>query len=563
MLCALNIKNIALIDKLDAEFSDGLNILSGETGAGKSIIIDSLEFVLGERADRSLIRYGCSDASVSAIFSLDGGGACADILKEYEIDAEDSEVMLSRTMSADGKNVCRINGSRVTLAVLRAVARSLVDIYGQHEATGLLSEDNHIKVLDKFAGEKLADAVKERSELCSRYYEIKREIAKYGSVSDVEARAEEVSDAIAELESAALEQGEEDALLAARKKFNNAQRIRDSLADAQNALDGDGQSALSDIISARRNVASVTDYDPAYAEIESRLESLRIEAKDIADTLKDLVESDDFDPYAAERCEERLALVRKIKRKYSIDEDDYQSKLDELRKELDFLANGEFALEKLNDEQETVVAKLAKNADKMHELRLSAADKLAVDIVAQLKDLGMNNASFHAVVRRKSCEPRAEGEDEVVFMFSANAGQPERELSKVISGGELSRFMLAIKNIISDIDGVQTMVFDEIDTGISGKTSQVVAQKLYAIARGRQVLAVTHLPQLASMADKHFLIAKYTDKDGTHTSLTPLDNDGMLQEIARLIGGSEYSTHALPHAKEMKEYSDNFKRSFN
>lgn len=559
MLVSLSIRNIALIDKLEAEFSEGLNILSGETGAGKSIIIDSLEFVLGERADRSLIRYGCDEASVSALFETGASLPAVDILKETGIDSEDGELMLARTMSVDGKNVCRVNGVRVTLAVLRSVAHALADIYGQHEATGLLSEENHIKVLDKFAGEPLAAALEERAKLCAQYKATRAEIAKYGSLTDVEARTEEVCDAIRELEEAALEEGEEDALLAARKKFNNAQRIRDALADAQNSLDGDAGSALSDIVSARRSIGGVSDYDPSYAEIENRLEELKIETQDIAATLRELINSDDFDPYAAERCEERLALVRKIKRKYSVSEQEYGAKLDELRRELDFLAGGEAALQELNVKSEKICAALSRNADKLHMLRKDAAAALAVQLVAQLKDLGMNNASFEAKIDRVECEPTPVGEDKVVFMFSANAGQPLRELVKVISGGELSRFMLAIKNIISDIDGVETMVFDEVDTGISGKTSQVVAQKLYTIAKGRQVLAVTHLPQLASMADRHFLISKYTDENGAHTALTALDRDGMLAEIARLIGGSEYSEHALPHAKEMKRYADEFK----
>lgn len=561
MLVSLDIKNIALIDKLQAEFADGLNVLTGETGAGKSIIIDSLEFVLGERADKSLIRYGCDSASVSALFETSRNSAAAAVMRDNGIDLDGGEILLARTMSVDGKNVCRINGARVTLGVLRAVAHALVDIYGQHEATGLLAEENHIKVLDKFAGEPLAHAIAERTALCTEYYATKREIAAYGSLIDVEAKSEEVKDAIKELQDAALEPGEEEALLAARKKFNNAERIRDALADAQNSLDGNSASALSQILCARRSMSSVSDYDEAYAEIEQRLESLKLETEDIAATLSDLVASDDFDPYAAERCEERLALVRKIKRKYSITEEEYDQKLEQLQAELDFLSGGEAALERLGDKLDTLKKQLAQNADKLHNIRETAANELASLLVKQLKELGMNNASFAAKIDRVGGEPDPSGEDKAVFLFSANAGQPLRDLVKVISGGELSRFMLAIKNIISDIDGVETMVFDEVDTGISGKTSQVVAEKLYTIAKGRQVLAVTHLPQLASMADRHFLIAKFTDKDGTHTALTALDEKGMLAEIARLIGGSEYSSHALPHAEEMKRYADEFKKN--
>ena len=561
MLNVLDIKNIALIDRLEAEFSDGLNILSGETGAGKSIIIDSLEFVLGERADRSLIRYGCDEASVSAIFRTKGGSPTEEILRENGIDCDDGEIMLSRTMTTDGKNVCRINGARVTLALLRQAARSLADIYGQHEATGLLAEENHISVLDKYAQKELSPLFAEQKKLCDEYYSVKKEMAKYGSLGNVEEKTEELQAALDELTEAALFEGEEEQLTAARKKFNNAQRIRDSLAEAAEALDGDGADALSSLAEAGRAVASVSDYDAAYAELEDRIESVRIETKDIAETLKGLLDSDDFDPYAAERCETRLAAIRRIMRKYGITESEYADKIREIENDIAFYANGEFALIQLEERAAEAAAALAKNTAAIHTARETAAEKLAAEITSELKDLGMNNASFRADVVRKNAEPHENGDDRVTFMFSANAGQPLRELSKVISGGELSRFMLAVKNIISDIDGVDTMVFDEIDTGISGKTSQVVTEKLYSISKGRQVLAVTHLPQLAAMADRHFLIAKSTDGSGTRTSLVPLDGGGMLEEIARLIGGKEYSSHALPHAKEMKDHAEEFKKS--
>ena len=320
MLNVLDIKNIALIDRLEAEFSDGLNILSGETGAGKSIIIDSLEFVLGERADRSLIRYGCDEASVSAIFRTKSGSPTEEILRENGIDCDDGEIMLSRTMTTDGKNVCRINGARVTLALLRQAARSLADIYGQHEATGLLAEENHISVLDKYAQKELSPLFAEQKKLCDEYYSVKKEMAKYGSLGNVEEKTEELQAALDELTEAALFEGEEEQLTAARKKFNNAQRIRDSLAEAAEALDGDGADALSSLAEAGRAVASVSDYDAAYAELEDRIESVRIETKDIAETLKGLLDSDDFDPYAAERCETRLAANSGILRKYGIKE---------------------------------------------------------------------------------------------------------------------------------------------------------------------------------------------------------------------------------------------------
>lgn len=559
MLETLQIDNIALIEKLEISFFKGLNILSGETGAGKSIIIDSLNFVLGTRADKSLISYGKETAKVSAFFDISDSPKVRDILAEMDIECDGDELVLTRIMTDAGKNTCRINGEKVTLAMLKEVAIALTDIYGQHEATGLLNDENHIFILDKYAKIALNKPLETQKQLWDEVNAIKKELAKYGSMSDVAKKTDILRFELDEIEKADLKDGEEEELLAKRKKFNNSRAISDALAAAQNYLNGDEGGAVTTVSGAKSELSSVEEYDPRYTELIERLDGAKIEIKDIAETLESLLEESEYNPYEAERVEERLALVRTLKRKYGATVADILAYADKIREELNFYDDAEYNIEKLNSALETAQSKLLKNSKEIHGIREKYSKKLAENICAQLKELGMNSATFYADITFDIEGVNERGADNVLFMFSANAGQPPKALSKVISGGELSRFMLAVKNIISDVDGIQTMVFDEIDTGISGRIAQVVAEKLYNISTDKQVLAVTHLPQLASMADAHYLIVKTTENGKTFTHVDLLDEEGTLKEIARLLGGSEYGMHALPHAKEMKEYASNYK----
>lgn len=558
MLESLQIDNVALIEKLEISFCKGLNILSGETGAGKSIIIDSLNFVLGTRADRSLISYGKDTARVSAFFNISDCVHVKELLADMDIDTDD-ELVLQRVMTEAGKNSCRINGQKVTLAMLKEVAEALTDIYGQHEATGLLDDENHIVILDKYAKNALAGLLDTQKTLCTERAGIKGELAKYGSLSDVAKKTDVLRFELDEIEKADLTQGEEEELLAKRKKFNNSRAISDALNTAQAYLDGD-EGAVVTVSAAKSQISSVEEYDPRYAELVERLDSAKIEIKDVAETLEGLLEESEYNPYEAERVEQRLTLIRSLKRKYGADIAAVLEYAEKIREELTFYDDAEYNIEKLEKALGVCEKKLSDNAAKIHDVRVNFAQELSARICSQLKELGMNNATFFADIAYDGEKIDESGADSVIFMFSANAGQPAKALSKVISGGELSRFMLAVKNIISDVDGIQTMVFDEIDTGISGRTAQVVAEKLYNISTGKQVLAITHLPQLASMADAHYLISKEVENGKTSTKVSLLDENATLAEIARLLGGSDYGTHALPHAKEMKEYANSYKK---
>lgn len=563
MLEQLSIRNIALITSLDVTFGRGLNVLSGETGAGKSILIDSLEFVLGKRADKTLIRHGQAGASVSAFFECSDTPSIARTLEAYDIPF-DGQILLKRTMSADGKNACYINGVKVTLSMLRACSVALADIYGQHESTALLDSDNHLQVLDNYAKEHLAALLQTQKSQYEQYSDIVERIRRYGSLGDVNRKLDTLRYQLEEIDRAELKDGEEEALLAERKIFRNAETLIGAYADAYRVLAGeDDDNAVVRIAAAQGLLRKIDEYDPDVQALSERLDALKIELRDLCDTLSDKAQSFDFDPRRAEMCEERLQTIRTLKRKYGDSISEISEYADRMRAEYDFLSDGEAALTRLEAQKSDVWNRLYDNSVMLSQSRREAATRLCAAIVKELQELGMKNSDF--VVRFDPIPQASEavglisenGFDRPIFLFSANAGQPPMDLSKIISGGELSRFLLAVKSIIADMDHIDTMVFDEIDTGISGKIAQVVAEKLARIANGKQVLAVTHLPQLASMADRNYLIEKSVSDGQTQTHLRNLTtSEEIYAEIARLIGGVQGDAYGMLHAQEMKTYAD-------
>lgn len=565
MLANLNIKNIALIDSLEIDFSNGLNVLSGETGAGKSIIIDSLSFVMGKRADKSLIRYGEESASVTAVFE-NLTPHTLQIIKDFDIDNEDNQIIIKRTMTLDGKNTCSINGQRVTLAVLKDIAATLADIYGQHENVSVLNSSNHLNIIDKYGEKVLGQALETQRNLYNDYKDVCAKLAKYGSLKDVNKNIDLLQYQINEIESADIQEGEEDELIALRHKLNNSQTIVSTLNECYSVVDGDeNENIISLINHCISQLGKISSFDSQIEELRERLDSTKIELKDIASSLSDIAEGSEFNMREYEECEQRIALIRSIKRKYGNTVEEINAFLNDIKEQYEFLSEGEEKVQEYENEKENLIKKLYKNTLELSQLRKDIAKELSENVLKELKELGMPSCRFSAdfapIGDISAFSPSSNGSDEVVFMFSANAGQPEKELSKVISGGELSRFMLAMKKIIANLDGISTMVFDEIDTGISGKIAQIVAQKMVDISRDKQVLAITHMPQLASMADNHYLIEKFTKDEKTHTRLVLLDQNSREDEVARLIGGKDYSTFALPHAKEMIDYANNYKKS--
>lgn len=561
MLAQLTIENIALIDKLELDLKNGLNILSGETGAGKSIIIDSLNFVLGERADKSLIRYGTDYAIVQAVFEEYVTPSVSEYLDDIGIECEDV-LIIRRKMSVDGKNECRINGRVSTLSILKGLTELLVDIHGQHEHQSLLKSANHIKLLDDIGAAKIASVKQDVAKEHTRYVALKRELSRFGDESERERKLDILSFQIDEIEKADVKDGEEDELLQARKRIRNMEKIMSALSDAKNMLDGYDSSSVSASIKNSSNLlGTISSYDDTVAPLIDRLDDAKIEIKDISDTLSDMLEKLDFDARSAEKIEERLEVVRNILHKYGGNFDNLQKFYEDAKKEAELLSGAAQTVEDLQVEIEKAKSGLQKSARKLTELRQEVANKFECDITRELKDLGMGGSTFKVdfVTTDDVDQISANGADTIEFLFSANVGEPMKPLAKIISGGEMSRFMLAFKNIVAGVDGIGTMVFDEIDTGISGNISAVVSEKMCNISRDRQVIAVTHMPSLAAMADNHYLIAKSTENGKTLTHINLLEDD--TDEVARLIGGNDYSQFAVPHAKEMKAWAERYKQS--
>jgi len=561
MLRQLCIENIALIDKLELELSDGLNILSGETGAGKSIIIDSLNFVLGERADKSLIRYGTDCAVVQAVFDGYENPQISAYLDDIGVDIEDI-LILRRKMTAEGKNECRINGRVTTLSALKGLTELLVDIHGQHEHQSLLKSSNHIELLDSIGESRLQNAKSDFAKAYTAYIGLKRELSRFGDGAERERRLDILTYQIEEIERVGVGEGEEESLLAQRKRIRNTEKILTALQTAKNALDGyDGYGVTAQLKSADSKLATIASFDDGIPALNDRLSGAKAEIEDIVDTLSDLLDKLDFDSRSADKTEARLDEVRSLLRKYGGDYSSMQTFYEHAKEEAEMLSGADETVSKLEKQIKAAREDVAHTAEGLTALRVKAAKGFEKSMVRELGDLGMGNSTFKVEINTTDDveQMSANGADTVEFLISPNVDEPLKPLAKIISGGEMSRFMLALKNIVAGIDGIGTMVFDEIDTGISGNISAVVSEKLCNISRGRQVIAVTHMPSLAAMADSHYLISKSTQNGKTLTRVDLLEDD--TDEVARLIGGNDYSKFAVPHAHEMKAWAQRYKES--
>ncbi len=565
MLRTLTINNIALISFAEIDFARGLNILTGETGAGKSIIIDSLNFVLGERADKTLIRNGENEAVVEAEFD-EINLITQKILQEYEIDFEDG-LILSRKMTEDGKNVCRINGIKVTVSALKNIASSLVDIYGQHENSVLLNSDNHIDILDNFIGEKIAFAKQEYLDAYKNFKQIKSKLNEYSKMTDVDIKVEILNKQLEEINEVNICIGEEEELQKKCEMYENAEDILRTSDNVYTLLNGDMQNnACDNIYTAIKELGKIEEYNNEIAGYISRLDEARIEIADIASSVESIASSVSVDEYEAQRDITRLAQIHNLEGKYGDSEEKIIAYRDKIAEEIEELSNYSFMLEKLTNDYSIALDNLEQKGIDLSDVRKTYAKQFENLVVSELKELGMSNTGFEVdIVTYNDIETIANkagsnGIDIVEFLISPNLGEPLKPLKKVISGGEMSRFMLAIKKITAQIDGVNVMVFDEIDTGISGKIAQVVANKLYDISNSKQVLAVTHLPQLASMADCHYLIEKTTDNMRTNTNVKLLINEQSAFEIAKMIDGISASESAVLHAEKLLEIAKEYKQ---
>lgn len=553
MLLRLYVKNVALISEADIEFDSGLNVLSGETGSGKSVILDSINFVLGSKADRTMIRYGENEAIVKAEFELPSDCEAVKILGEYDIET-DGTVIISRRLTADGKGAIKINGNTVTAAMLKNVTAHLVDVHGQSEHFFLLSEDNQLKVLDGLLGGKAEEIKSALKEQITEKRNLKSKIAALGGDESERARKLDLLDfQIKEIEKAGLKKGEFDELTARRNIIFNLEKILASLNYAKNALNSDG-GCMDGLSASIREMNRISDIGEEYLQLTARLENLYTEATDVSETLSDLADSLTLDEAEAQSIEERLSLIKALKKKYGADEEEILRFKENAQNEFDAISDSAAIIEKYNKNIADCDDKIYSLCVKLTELRKSAADKFCKNIENELKTLNIANAKFN--VRFKEYDKvsanlqSANGSDEICFEFSANKGEPLKPLNKVISGGEMSRFMLAIKTQLKNLNGISTYIFDEIDAGISGFTAGTVAAKFRDISKTTQILAVSHLPQVCAASDAQLLIYKVEEGGKTVTKVKRLTESQKIDEIMRLTG-SVNSDAARQHAEEL------------
>lgn len=562
MLQSLYLENIALIEKLGIELFPGFNVLTGETGAGKSIIIDAVNFVLGERTSRDLIRNGAARAKVEAVFNLNEGDAAFAALDALGIEYDGNELILSRELSAAGRNACRVNGTLVPVASLKSVSDTLVDIHGQHEHQALLDAENHISYLDAYCHaeslpiiEKIDAIVSRRSELM-----LKRNSG-FSSEREREREMDMLRYQIEEIASANLEAGEEERLNAEKTVLLNAERIRTALETAHMALSGAEEgSALSAIDTARRSMRDIAALNKDYEALVDKIEELYYAAEDISFVLRDTSENVESDMQRLEEIEQRLKLISDLKRKYGRTVEDVIDFGKDAGTKLNELENAEALAAELDAKLDKLKAEYNVAADELSKVRRAAGDRLKRDVLNELKDLGMAKAMFDVALSDASGgEPRKGGRETAEFMLSANPGEPLKPLEKVASGGELSRIMLCFKSIFADNDRVPTLIFDEIDTGISGRTAAVVGEKMLGIAKKHQVICVTHLAQIAALAEAHLMVRKYDDGKNTFVETRQLNEEEKVQRIAQMMDGESDSPSALTHARELIARADKIK----
>ena len=546
MLSLLHIENIAVIERSDISFDPGFNVLTGETGAGKSIIIDAISAILGERAYRDMIRTGANKASVRAVFTdVPHLEWFAENGVEY-----DPETVIQREIYLDGKNICRVNGNLVTVSILRKLGIQLINIHGQHDSASLFDEANHLRYLDDFAEN--SDIRQQYAERFDAVEQIRRQIERLNmDESEKLRRMETLRYQIAEIERSELEPGEDEALEGRRKVLQNAEKISDAMNDAVENLYGsdDSDGAVSMLMSAERALARIAKFDDSIAALHEKVADLMYQVQDAAEEARDARDELSYSAGELDEIESRLDVIHKLRRKYGATCEDILAFLAQAKKELDEIEFADDMVERLKKKLSKAEKEAWDAAYALRDSRKKAAAMLAQRILTELSQLDMPRVQFSCEFTE--LELTGNGADAVAFYMSANAGEALKPMSKVASGGELARIMLAMKNVLAEQDRVNTLVFDEVDTGVSGRAAQKVAEKLRSVARNKQVLCVTHLPQIAALGDTHMLIAK-SERDGrTFTTVTPLDLEGRKQELARIIGGANITETTLKSAEEM------------
>lgn len=563
MLIELTIRNIALIENLQLEFAKGFNVLTGETGAGKSIVVDSINLMLGGRADRDIIRTGAEKGFVQALFDVTDNAAAVALMEENGITPEDGYVTITRELNRSGRNVCRVCGVIVQLAVLKSITALLMEVHGQHEHQSLMNTANHMGFLDSFGDEahqarieSVAEAYKRRNAVRTELKTLMKDAAERERLTDI------LRFQINEIDSAKLKEGEEEKLVSQLKVLENSEKIRNNVELAYQMVYAGGGGAISAqeaALKAANAMQSIADIDPRYRKLGETLRSVYYLAQEAGAELQALEEELNYDPALQARIADRLDVIEKLERKYGATEAEVIAFAKAAKERLATIDASDDKILQLKKEYKSLDKALREKCDELTQSRRAIATDFEGNLLLQLKDLGMAKTRFE--VRIESLEkPASTGLDSIEFMISPNPGEPLKPLSSTASGGELSRIMLAMRVISLDSGAADSMVFDEIDTGVSGRMAQVVGEKMLTIGTRDQVLCVTHLPQIAALGDMHFKVEKYSENERTITQVIPLDRAGRIREISRLVGGSEDSKSSLSHAEHMLQDADDKRR---
>lgn len=563
MLKTLTIKNVALIEYANIDFKSGLNVLSGETGSGKSVILESLNFVLGAKADKTLIKSGETECVVKAIFAIDNAQSVKKILNEFDIESED-DLIIVRKFTIDGKSNVKINGETVTISMLKQITSHLVDVHGQSEHFHLLKTSNQLKLIDKFGAEEILPKINIIKELYQKYNNVCSELDKLGGEESQRLiKIDILNYQIDEIEKLDLKEGEEEELLEIKSKLEYQDKISTALNCVKTTVLEEG--GISDILgNALRALSTISNLSQDFSTLEERLSSAFSEIDDIAETAGNMIDDFDFSEYNVDSIENRLESIKSLKKKYGENFEQIQEFLSKANIERERLINFNELAENLLKEKNKLENALYVNYSELHCLRKNFSKIFSKNVLDELTGLGMPNASFEVIFQdfpsREECKfNSSNGIDVLEFNFSANLGEPLKPLSNVISGGEMSRFMLAVKTQTAKFNDIATFIFDEIDAGISGNVARVVAEKFAKISKTVQIIAISHLPQISSMADNNLLITKKESCEKTVTEVTTLNFNDKVKEITRLIGGDLNSISAKAHAEELISSADEFK----
>ncbi len=566
MLLELNIENFAIIDKVNIQFSDGFNVLTGETGAGKSIIIDAVSMVLGGRAGKDYIRSGASKAVIEAVFSLNRSFETKKLLIEFGLDDEESDtIIISRELYDSGRSVSRVNGRTVTLSMLKELTNKLIDIHGQHEHQSLLNEENHINFIDLLGKSIILDLKNKINMDYNKVKGLKNSLS--GLAYDEKERVRRI-DLLKfqadEIEEANLKENEEIDLMDEYKVLSNTEGIKsklNSIIEAMNSSDYNQVSVLDQLNTISGYLDEVVTMDKDLEQNKDTFEAAVFQLQDVIRELRNHCDNIEYDPQRLKELEDRIDLISKLKRKYGNTVKDILLFRTEICKELDKLINSEKEIERIENEISIIEKIIYENCEELSKKRRKIAAAIEEDITKELMQLNMPNVSFKIDFVRLDKYTR-KGIDKIEFLISTNIGEPLKPLSRIVSGGEMSRIMLAFKTILAEVDNISCLIFDEIDTGISGRTAQIISEKIGQISRTHQVLCITHLPQIAAMADKHFQISKVVKNNKTSTSVLTLNDDERIDELSRLLGGVDLTDTTKKHAKEMIRMTEEIKKKW-